>query len=949
MSIWGRSSSSNPADRPPGRAPVVRPPARAQGRFFACGRGLAVSGRLPGGTSPPGPPTCSSRDVPLAVDLSSILIITTLLVLMLLDRHQQAGRPLRERAPGPPVAEENRAFQAESTKAQGRARAPRANPPPGRGEGRPADLHRFSGDHHHPRERATALPATKGGSLVGRSFMELIPGGRPRADARPPRILLHARAPRAASVEHLGRAGHGRDTVAAMDGPRPLRRAGAPGRVPVRRPRITGRKQAEEAPREKAREERLRAPSSPASADRHLADECAAGDVLSQLSPSWEALTGQTPERDAQVRLARRVRPDDRARPMAVWTAAAADKRLLSERSCASARAYLAATGTSTRGRAHPAAERQHPRVDRAPTPTSPRASECVMAALPRGASSATSAAAAAGDGRSRTIDLDRGDDVHRAPSSGAPSSELRRTTRSGIVSTAWIAGGPTRRRRAREGGCAAAYAAGGRPTTRTETSSDGPTKRTAPSAGSWPAERPVGGPEKRRRVVGTDTDVTARKQWPRSTLREVGGFAIRAMLLRGPRPDRPCSTRSGVYLELSTPRSPPSSLVPAFPLPRPQRARRSSPPTWPPGSPGASRRTTMESGESPDPDVRRHHRRASIRHWEARVVPCGTDKVLKHRSATSPSGRRRRTRRASCARSWPAWARSRPLGALTGSAAGPRINQPWPPSWPTPEAATGWMIAARQPTCVELRDTLSDIVSDASPRRRRAPASRALLAKEAPGGQDAPRTSKSTMEEILQLVHSDVVMRRVASRWTSRPTSLRAWAIASSSSRWPRTPDQRLRGRPGSRRRAARRVRLQTSRQDGRHRHQRGGPGPRSPRRRPGPRVRAVLHDQAGRHGAGPAHLPDHRPVSRRRLVAAANADTGMTFSLRLPVALPRTSPPRPRGGDRQRRGAERGSRGRRIASAWSARRRGGLSPITGRPGGTAPNAISRSLLPKA
>ena len=69
-------------------------------------------------------------------------------------------------------------------------------------------------------------------------------------------------------------------------------------------------------------------------------------------------------------------------------------------------------------------------------------------------------------------------------------------------------------------------------------------------------------------------------------------------------------------------------------------------------------------------------------------------------------------------------------------------------------------MIAAPQLDLAELRETLADIVSDDRRAGEVLRRLRALLTKEAP--ESKPLDVKSTLEEMLQLVRSDVVMRRI-------------------------------------------------------------------------------------------------------------------------------------------------------------------------------------------
>ena len=193
--------------------------------------------------------------------------------------------------------------------------------------------------------------------LVGRSFMELIP----EADHQRMRAHLASFTPQhpRGIVEHRVTLATGEirwqqwTDHALFDAQGRLAEFQSVGRD------ITERKQAEEALRES--EERLRALVS-ASVDV-IWQTSAAGDVLF-VSPSWEKLTGQTPEQTRKIGWLEAVHPDDRARPVAVWTAAAAEKRSYESEMRVRTRdgGYR---HFETRGVPIFAAGRQHPRVDR--------------------------------------------------------------------------------------------------------------------------------------------------------------------------------------------------------------------------------------------------------------------------------------------------------------------------------------------------------------------------------------------------------------------------------------------------------------------------------------------------------------------------------------------------------------------------------------------------------
>jgi C4-dicarboxylate-specific signal transduction histidine kinase len=160
----------------------------------------------------------------------------------------------------------------------------------------------------------------------------------------------------------------------------------------------------------------------------------------------------------------------------------------------------------------------------------------------------------------------------------------------------------------------------------------------------------------------------------------------------------------------------------------------------------------------------------------------------------------------------------------------------------------------------------------------------RALLTKEAP--ESKTLDIKSTMEDILQLVHSDIVMRRVALEVDLAPdlppvrgdrVQLQQVALNLLINAFEAVQDLDL---------ERRRVRLQTSRQDGHIVISVVDQG------------RGVPEDDMARvfepfyttkpDGMG-LGLPICRTIAMSHggaLVAAPNADTGMTFSLRLPVA---------------------------------------------------------------
>jgi len=294
----------------------------------------------------------------------------------------------------------------------------------------------------------------------------------------------------------------------------------------------------------------------------------------------------------------------------------------------------------------------------------------------------------------------------------------------------------------------------------------------------------------------------------------------------------------------------------------------------------------TMESGE---PRTLEYDAPlgGKVHHWETRIVRCDTDKALSivrdvtERKQAEHEARELREELAHVGR-------VTSLGALTGSLAH-EINQPLASIMANAQAALR-MIDAPEIDLPELRETLSDIVSDDRRAGEVLRRLRALLTKEVPEAK--PLDVKSTMEEILQLVHSDVVMRRVALEVDFAPdlppvrgdrVQLQQVALNLLINAF-----EAVQGLEGERRR----VRLQASRQDGQVVISVVDQG------------RGVAEDDMLRvfepfyttkpDGMG-LGLPICRTIAMSHggaLVAAANADTGMTFSLRLPVDSP--GPPR-------------------------------------------------------
>jgi len=493
--------------------------------------------------------------------------------------------------------------------------------------------------------------------------------------------------------------------------------------------------QAEEALRES--EERLRALVT-ASVDVIWRTD-ANGEVLF-VSQSWEEMTGQTAEQTRHFGWLEAIHPEDRDRPRAVWLAAAAEKRPYSSEFRVRTRdgryrhfqtrgvPILAADGSIREW------------IGTNTDITERRESENAL----REGQLRYQLATRAGGAGVWELDLATGDmyiDPQLKAILGYEDHEIRNHLDD------WM-----QRHDPRDVGRvkadAAAYAAGASTDYEDE-------HRMVHKDGSirWflARGRMIVGPGERRRLIGTDTDVTARK-WEATALREVEG-RHRAMLLAVP--DLMfVLDKDGVYVDFHAP-DPALLVVPADRL-----IGRNVREVFPPDLAERVTRCLAETTASGEPRTLEYDTAidGKLRHWEARVVPCGPDKVLSivrdvtERKVAEQEARELRDELAHVGR-------VTSLGALTGSLAH-EINQPLASIMANAQAALRLLDSPRLDKA-ELRDALDDIVSDDRRAGEVLRRLRALLTKEAP--ESRPLDIKDTMEEILQLVHSDVVMRRVA------------------------------------------------------------------------------------------------------------------------------------------------------------------------------------------
>jgi PAS domain S-box-containing protein len=251
-------------------------------------------------------------------------------------------------------------------------------------------------------------------------------------------------------------------------------------------------------------------------------------------------------------------------------------------------------------------------------------------------------------------------------------------------------------------------------------------------------------------RVVGTDTDVTERRQ---------AADALRAVQARHQAMLRAIPdlifvlNKDGVYVDHHAPDPARIAIPPGQFLGR--HVREVLPPELA-DRVARSIEQVLATGEA----VGLHYELSlpgDTRSREARVVPYDTDKVLcivRDRTDQKRAEDETRQLRDELAHI----GRVTSLGALTGSIAH-EINQPLAAIMANAQAALR-MLANGNADLPELRETLADIVADDRRAGDVLQRLRALLTKEAP--RSVPLDLKAILEDVLPLVHSDTVMRRI-------------------------------------------------------------------------------------------------------------------------------------------------------------------------------------------
>jgi PAS domain S-box-containing protein len=497
---------------------------------------------------------------------------------------------------------------------------------------------------------------------------------------------------------------------------------------------VTERKPAEEALRES--EERLLALVS-ASVDVIWRTN-AAGEVLF-VSPSWEDLTGQTPDDTRKLGWLDFVHPEDRARPLAVWVAASEEKR-----------SYRSELRVRTRdGRYRHFETRGVPILGEdgairewIGTNTDITARKEAEKALRESQLRYQLATAAGGTGVWE-LDVQSGAmyiDPQLKAILGYEDHEIRNHLDDWMEKVS-----PEDLGRMKVE--ARAYAEGA-----TKDYEDEHRMLHRDGTVRWflARGRVIGTEGGRRRLVGTDTDVTALRQAAQA-FRTVEGR--HQAMLRAVPDLMFVLDKDGVYLDYHAP-DPAALLMPAGKF-----LGRNLREFFPPDLADRFVRCLEETMDSGEPRTLEYDAPLDgrIRHWEARVVRCDTDKVLS--IVRDVTERVRAEREARELRDELAHVgRVTSLGALTGSLAH-EINQPLASILANAQAAVR-MLSASPIDVAEMSETLSDIVSDGRRAGDVLRRMRALLSKEAP--ESKLLQVKSTLEEILPLVRSDLVVRRI-------------------------------------------------------------------------------------------------------------------------------------------------------------------------------------------
>ena len=262
---------------------------------------------------------------------------------------------------------------------------------------------------------------------------------------------------------------------------------------------------------------------------------------------------------------------------------------------------------------------------------------------------------------------------------------------------------------------------------------------------------RVVDAPGEHRRLVGTDTDVTARKE-AADALRDVQ--ARHHAILRAIPDLMFVLDTEGVYIDYHA-RDQDALLIPPE-----QFIGRNLREIFPPELAGRMARCLEDVVRSGEPSTLEYDLPldGAITHWEARVVRCDTDKVLSIvRDVTDRKRAERETRELRDELTHVGRVSS--LGALTGSLAH-EINQPLASIMANAQAALR-LIALSPPDLDELREALADIVDDDRRAGNVLRRLRALLTNAAP--ETVPLDIKDTLEEIRGLLHSDSVMRGIS------------------------------------------------------------------------------------------------------------------------------------------------------------------------------------------
>jgi PAS domain S-box-containing protein len=393
------------------------------------------------------------------------------------------------------------------------------------------------------------------------------------------------------------------------------------------------------------------------------------------------------------------------------------------------------------------------------------------------------------------------------------------------------------------------------------------------------------------REWVGTNTDVTANRE-AEAALRK-GEERHRAMLRAIPDLIFVLD-KEGVYIDFHAPDTAQMAAPPDQVIGRRLRE------IFPPELAARFERAVAEVVRSGEPvDVEYELRvDGALRYREARIVPCDADRVLcivRDLTEQKRAAHETRELRDELAH----FGRVTTLGALTGSLAH-EINQPLAAIMANAQSALR-MLANGGADLFELNETLADIVADDRRAGEVLQRLRAMLTKQT--AQSSFLDLRVILEEMLALVHSDTVMRRITLDVRLAPGLPEVWGdrvqLQQVALNLLLNAFEAVEGLETERRTVV----LETAHRDGYVTLSVVDEGPGIG---PGDLARvfeAFFTTKPAGMGLGLSICQTIAAAHDGALVASRNAGRGMTFSLRLPVAAPAATVSVPARGRRPRR----------------------------------------------